>query len=88
MDVTVTIPDKHLTRVAAAYSLEVQSDPELKAVLDGGTAAEKKAALAAFFGDRWRDEVKGRVVAAETAAAARTAVQTTAATLGDNPLAS
>ena len=85
MDVTVSTPDKHLARVAAAYQMDASA--ELAAVLDTGTNAQKKAALGKFFLDRWTGEVKGRVVSVEAGIAATAADVAARATLGDNPLA-
>lgn len=55
MDITVTIPDKHLVKVAEAYQ------PWGYVPLAEGTAAEKKAHLGEWFAARWASEVRQTV---------------------------
>lgn len=52
MDVTITIPDKHLKKVAEAY------EPWGFIPLEKGNNAEKAAHLAEWLGERWESELR------------------------------
>lgn len=54
MDITVTIPDRHLPKVVAAFA-DQGLDPT-------GTAAQQKAAIAAWLKARWVKELREMVL--------------------------
>ena len=56
MDITVSVPNGKVDNIVAA--LGASPNPDWTPPAEGATAQQAKEALAAYYGDKWKDEVR------------------------------
>lgn len=72
MDITVTLPNAKAGNIVAA--LAASPHPGWTPPAQGATAQQVKDALAAYYGDKWKDEVRDLLRQARRQAAIQAAV--------------